>query len=143
MYRIDLIFSYWIFAWFLLYYFKIINYNPKLALIISLIENIFLFILMIIYKVSHINLISFIIINFFIKVLPLYYVWNTKIILYNDIFNIIILLIIYLIWCFINRTSIIEHQYAILQSLIHNKSETPFLYLINRINDFYKKYIIH
>ena len=143
MYRIDLIFSYWIFAWFLLYYFKIINYNPKLALIISLIENIFLFILMIIYKVSHINLISFIIINFFIKVLPLYYLWNTKIILYNDIFNIIILLIIYLIWCFINRTSIIEHQYAILQSLIHDKSETPFLYLINKINDFYKKYIIH
>jgi hypothetical protein len=138
-YRLDLIFSYWIFTWFLLYYFRIIKYNPKLALIIALIENIFLFMLMIIYKVSILNLISFIIVNFFIKILPLYYLWNTKIIVIKDVFHIIILFIIYLIWCFINKTSIIDYQLSIVQSLLNNKSETPFLYLIKKINNFYIK----
>ena len=38
-YRFDLVYSYWIFAWYLLYIFKIIPYNPKLVLIIGVVEN--------------------------------------------------------------------------------------------------------
>ena len=38
-YRFDLLFSYWIFIWYLLYIFEIIDASPKLALIVGLIEN--------------------------------------------------------------------------------------------------------
>ena len=41
MNRIDFVFSYWIFLWYILYEFKITQYNPKWALTFGLIENIF------------------------------------------------------------------------------------------------------
>jgi hypothetical protein len=37
--RLDIIFSYWIFAWYLCYVFKWTHYSPKLALLFGLIEN--------------------------------------------------------------------------------------------------------
>ena len=36
--RIDFIFSYWLFFWFLLYKFNITNYNPYIGLIIGLLS---------------------------------------------------------------------------------------------------------
>jgi hypothetical protein len=37
--RFDLVFSYWIFAWYLLYMAKIIKYSPKLVIVLGIIEN--------------------------------------------------------------------------------------------------------
>jgi hypothetical protein len=51
-YRFDYVFSYWIFAWFLLYEFGYTSYNPKIALIIALIENIGILCLMIYFKIQ-------------------------------------------------------------------------------------------
>lgn len=42
--RLDYVFSYWIFAWYLLYIAKITKYNPKFVLILGIIENSFTFI---------------------------------------------------------------------------------------------------
>ena len=39
-FRLDMIPSNWILAWFILFYFKILKYNPKLALTIAVIINI-------------------------------------------------------------------------------------------------------
>lgn len=129
MYRIDLIFSYWIFAWFLLYYFGIVKYNPKLILIFGLIENIFLFILMMINKTSLLHLFNFLFINFFIKILPLWYVWKTKIV-FNDIYPIIIVFILFLAWFHINKKNALQYQLSIIRSLVNGKSETPLLALM-------------
>jgi len=38
--RIDLVFSYWVYFWYILYAFKITNYSPKFPLILGLIDNI-------------------------------------------------------------------------------------------------------
>ena len=38
--RGDLVFSYWIYVWYLLYIFKLIKYSPKLPLILGLIDNV-------------------------------------------------------------------------------------------------------
>jgi len=133
-YRIDLVFSYWIFAWFLLYYFGIIDYNPKLILIFAFIENIFIFIAMIMNKTPLIQLLKFLFINFFIKILPLWYVWRTKI-MFNDIYPTILLCILYLIWVYINKKNVIHYQLSITRSLINGKSETPLLSLIKSIHN--------
>lgn len=108
-YRFDLVFSYWIFLWFLFYYFGKIKSSPKLALIFALCENIFM-ILYIVYTKS-VELIKrkyvvyflfFLIVNFFIKVFPIYLLRNEKINWKKDFENIIFIVSIYLLWVFIN-----------------------------------------
>jgi hypothetical protein len=101
--NIDLIFSYWIFTWYVLYEFKIITYSPKLALIVGLISNIILLLLMIFYNNSIIIIVLFCIIQIFIKIIPLWRLRNNHI---YDFKALAILFIIYMIWLFINNTNI-------------------------------------
>ena len=128
-YRLDYVFSYWIFVWFILYYYKIIKYSPLFILLIAIIENFFLFIIHIfnfIIDNSYYNffkLIVFIFINFFIKVLPLYYIIKIennvktieefikliKLIKKDDILMSLYLLIFYIIWLFINNVISIKN----------------------------------
>ena len=65
--RPDLVFSYWIYVWYVLYVFKLIQYSPKLALILGLIDNIFMFIMMLLYGTSKKTIVYFIIVNTLIK----------------------------------------------------------------------------
>ena len=81
---------------------KVVNYNPKWALTIGLIENIFLFALMIFYKNSFINIFLFCFINLFIKILPLWTLRKSKYDI-NGIYSLIILFSIYLLWLKINN----------------------------------------
>ena len=136
-YRLDLVFSYWIFAWFLFYYFKIVSYNPKIAIILSLTYNIFTLFLMAYFRVPFINLAGFIFINFFIKVLPLWYVWNTKMKL-DDFLFLLFLFLVYILWCTINKINIIQHKMNMFQSLISGKAETPFLHLLQQLATYFK-----
>ena len=101
--NIDLIFSYWIFTWYVLYEFKIITYSPKLALIVGLISNIILLLLMIFYNNSIIIIVLFCIIQIFRKIIPLWRLRNNHI---YDFKALAILFIIYMIWLFINNTNI-------------------------------------
>jgi hypothetical protein len=100
---IHLIFSYWIFAWYILYEFKFIKYSPKLALILGLISNTTLLLLMIFYNNSIINILLFCLVQLFIKIIPLWRLRNNKI---YDLKSLVILFIIYMIWLFINNTNI-------------------------------------
>jgi len=100
---IHLIFSYWIFLWYLLYEFKFINYSPKLALIIGLISNIILLLLMVYYVNNIYNILLFCIVQLFIKIIPLWRLRNNNI---YDYKSLIILFIIYMIWLYINNTNI-------------------------------------
>jgi hypothetical protein len=98
-YRFDLVFSYWIFAWFLLYHFGITKYSPKLALSISLAENIILFLVMVfVLKSAWGTLLKFLIINTFIKVIPIYVVWADKINWKMDLLRVTCLFLIYIAW---------------------------------------------
>ena len=120
--RSDFIFSYWIFAWFLLYYFNIIKYSPKFVIILGLIENCFLLLFLIIYKSTLYKITKFIIINTIIKVIPLYLVWNDKIIK-RDIYATIILFLIYLLWIYLNGG--IEYFYISYKKLMKNYMTSP------------------
>ena len=80
MERIDFIFSYWIFAWYLLYIFKIVDaYNPKFAIIAGLIENLCILLMMIYYNTKIKLVILFVIMMIILKIIPIYTIWNKNI----------------------------------------------------------------
>ena len=50
--RADLVFSYWIYAWFILYACKYLKYSPKFALILGLADNAVMLLLMCLFGTS-------------------------------------------------------------------------------------------
>jgi len=115
--NIHLIFSYWIFAWYLLYELKYIKSSPKLAIIIGLISNIILLLLMIYYNNNIYNILLFCIVQLFIKIIPLWRLRNNNI---YDYKSLIILFIIYMLWLFINNTNIYKLNKIKLKKIKNN-----------------------
>jgi len=87
------IFSYWIFIWFLLYYFKFTKYNPLLTLIVGYIITVGELIYLISQKTNKYNLIKFTVINIIIKVIPILLIYNYKITFKEFVVNFYIFLI--------------------------------------------------
>jgi len=100
--RFDLIISYWIFFWYILYILKIIKYNPKIALIIVTIGNIIMVFLMLIYNTKKNIVFLYFIMLIILKIIPLYSIWNDKI-RAKDIYFTIFIFILYLLWLSINK----------------------------------------
>ena len=136
--RFDLVFSYWIFGWFILYLCNITTYSPKFAFILGLIENIFILIMMIIKSTKRITILYFIIINFLIKVLPIYYL-RSETIRIKDIYMTVLLFLIFILWLYINNISLIENIKIIYNSLIYGENKTPFMKFFFRKKEQQKK----
>ena len=98
--RLDFIFSYWIFAWYLSYMFKWTNYNPKLALLLGLIENGILLVMMIHYNRP---ILYFVLVNMMIKVIP--YMTIQRNMQWSDLYSTVGLFLVYLIWLKLNSQS--------------------------------------
>lgn len=135
--RADLVFSYWIYTWYLLYAFKIISYSPKFPLLLALIHNIFMVLLMIFYGTSNRTIFYFIVINTLIKIVPLYYLRNESIKM-KDIYFTIFLLGVFIIWLHINKQSLIGNMKIIHDSLLYGEDKTPFMALINKLKKNFK-----
>lgn len=127
--RIDLVFSYWIFAWYLLYIFKITRYNPKLYLWLGLIENIVYLGLMIYYNNSFLYISLFIFINTFIKVIPLITLTNTPYKM-SDIIAGFILFLLYLFWLWFN--DMLNMTNLIKTAKNNNPNTMPFVYYASK-----------
>lgn len=130
--RADLVFSYWIYFWYILYAFKITTYSPKLPLIVGLIDNIVMLVLMLLYGTSKRTIFYFIIINTIIKVVPLYYLKNEYIRL-KDIYFTIFLFIIFILWLHLNKQSLFGNIKIIHDSLLFGEDKTPFMALLNKL----------
>ena len=90
--RLDLTFSYWIFAWYLMYMLGVVHVPPKLFLIIGLIINIFM-----LAQVKE-NFIMFIVIGIIAtKLVPLITIYKTPID-YKEIYYGLGLLLMYIFW---------------------------------------------
>jgi len=138
--RLDMIFSYWIFLWFIIYKLKWILYSPKFAILVSLLENFVMLIMMFLYSSSRESIIYFIIINIFLKIVPLYYLRKNNITL-KDIYFTIFLFILFIIWLHINKDSLIGNLKLIHNSLLYNKNNTPFFAFIKEFKQNWKNYI--
>ena len=135
--RPDLVFSYWTYIWYLFYAFKLTKYSPKFPLILGLIDNIIMFILMLLYVTSRRTIIYFLIINTLIKVIPLYYLRNETIKM-TDIYFTVCLFLVFIIWLYLNKQSLIGNLKLIYESLLYGKDNTPFMSFINKIKKNFK-----
>jgi len=135
--RSDLVFSYWIYFWYVLYTFKITNYSPKFPLILGLIDNIIMLVLMFMYDTSKRTIFYFIVINTLIKVVPLYYLRNESLQM-KDIWFTGFLFIIFIIWLHLNRQTLFGNIKLIHDSLIFGQNKTPFMAFINKLKMNFK-----
>ena len=134
-----MVFSYWVLLWFILYYFKLTSFSPKFAITIGILENIVLFILMVIWGTSLRTILWFVIINTLIKIMPFYYLRHESYTL-KDVYATICLFIIFVIWLHINKQSLIGNAKIIYDSFIYGKDKTPFMSLLHKIENNFKIY---
>jgi len=131
--RFDLVFSYWIFAWYLLYMAKIISYKPKLAILLGIIDNTIMLLGMILYGSNLRTILSFITINVFIKLLP-YYSLRHETIRISDWKPTIIVFLIYCFWLYLNKENLTGNYKKVFDSLIHNRDDTPVMQLFKKVS---------
>jgi len=136
--QFDLTPSYWIFTWFLLFYFGFTSYNPKIWLILALMESIFVGIHFVTYQLkTPLIPLLYIIINVCIKVIPIYLVRNTPY-RWADFNAGIVLLAVQTIWAII-RLGSIENliQYYKMISGINRKGGKPSTPLISLLSHYF------
>lgn len=137
-YRFDMVLSYWIFTWYILYVLKIVSASPKLALILALIENILILILLIYMKVPAKTIILFVIINIFIKIIPLITIWSDKIELPNDLYVFGQILLVYYIWIYIIDKKVLNEKWNIFKIISEGKYNSKYMPLSSLILDLLK-----
>ena len=125
--RFDFIFSYWIFIWYILYELKIVSYNPKGALVFALVENLILLGLLFYYSYPHI--LTFCILNFFIKVVPLWRVLHTPYTI-KDVYATFVLLLIYFVWLGIHKANVIQIFKHQIENIKNKQPIGPLLYVL-------------
>jgi len=108
---------------------------------IGILENVILLFMMFNFGTKTETIFKFILINTFIKFIPYYTIINTTVHI-KDFVASIIIFIIYIIWVYINGYSIIKYHNKIFESLIHDKNETPLMFLLEKIKVYFKKYTI-
>ena len=128
----DVVFSYWIFVWYLLYILHLIPYSPKLwlliAILIMILEIIYIFI-----KGDKILLIAFIAPFILFKLMPFYTILNEPYQLKDFIFG-LALFILYLLW--LNYKNLNLFKIYSFDSIM----QLPFVhYFYNRIKKIIKE----
>jgi hypothetical protein len=87
---------------------------------------------MILRGTKTISILSFITINIFIKILPLYYLRNEPIKI-DDIYVTGFVYLLFVVWLNINGENIIDNLNEIQNSILNDKNETPFMKFIEFI----------
>lgn len=131
MFRIDFIFSYWIFTWYLLYMARITIYSPKLGLIITVIAAIVSY--MLLKTANTFTMVYALIIVSFIKIFPLITLWREPI-RQKDIWVLFILFVIYNIWLWIHRETILGVYKKIQMIFDNNTYQLPFMYVFSKLS---------
>ena len=135
--RPDLVFSYWIYVWFLLYFFQWTNYSPKFALVLGLLDNIIMLLLMILFGTTMTTIINFVIINTIIKIVPLYYLRKERIVI-KDIYFTCILFLLFVIWIHLNKQTLVGNLKIVHDSLLYGENRTPLMSLLSKIKKNFK-----
>lgn len=125
--RVDLIFSYWVIVWFLVYSIGVTIYSPKFVIIIALLENIYSGIML---RTANVQTIMSLMVLIFLKTTILFVLRNDKI-RAIDILVSIILFIIYVIWVHMNNETVLGYYKKIQRSLNNNDNNTPLVHILS------------
>ena len=131
--RFDFTFSYWIFSWFILFIFGIIPFNPKPWLLLGLSVNILSYFYSFTqYNIDWILIVHEIIINIFIKVIPIWILYKYKTTLYDFLFGILLFIIYgFYVWFICGSISNMrKYQTYIWNKKMNNEISTPLLYYL-------------
>ena len=128
--RFDLVFSYWIFTWYLLYVLKFVKHSPKFAILIGITENILFLFFMSVNGANKRTVFYFVFINTLIKGLP-FYTLREESIKTKDVTTTLTLFGVYLAWIFANNQSLKGNYKMVYDSLTQNRDVTPFLSLVS------------
>jgi heme/copper-type cytochrome/quinol oxidase subunit 4 len=108
-----------------LYELKFTTYNPKLAILLGLIENVFILGMMFYFNNAWIYLFLFCFVNLFLKIIPF---WRLRRTAYHtkDAYALLIYFIIFLLWIYVNDKFSLESY----KKLKQGKPIGPFTYYI-------------
>jgi hypothetical protein len=148
--RPDFLFSYWILAWFLIYYnidaFRdpiaktISKYgSPLLALWIALFFNVFEIIYVSILKFDIIMIIKYSVMFSIIKIIPIYLLYQKgdSIHWLNDAIVLIGIILIYLLHLYLNGMTPKTIYEETEKSIVSSDNKTPMFYLMDKIYSFF------
>jgi len=127
MFRPDLLFSYWIFVWYLFYFFGKTTYNPTFALILATLENCIMVAFM--YKTRRSTVVCFILAMFVFKIIPLFSINHS--IHKRDICAAFLLFFIYCGWLYLNGHTL-YYVFQLSKDVIENKIDLPFTSFIKK-----------
>jgi hypothetical protein len=133
--REDLLFSNWIVAWFLLYFFGWVEESPKLLIVIALlVTGITSGFIIMTERIPPYNAIKHGLINVLFKVLPLIYLWKKKITV-REVYISVGLIIPYILWTLMNGTNPVEVYVALKKSYMdkNSKERTRISYLYDEM----------
>jgi len=136
--RVDLVFTYWIYAWYLAYIAKLTIYNPKWALVVGIVDNILLAIALLLYGAKISSIAFFLLVNVILKGIPLYTIYNTKT-TKTDIYALLVYFAIYTLWVHVNGGTVAEYLQKIFESILHEKNETPGMWALTKLYQIYNK----
>jgi len=109
---------------------KLVEYNPKFAILCGLFENLLILTLMFYYGTKKNLVLLFLIMMIVLKIIPLYSVWRKKI-HFKDIVFTFVLFGIYLIWIILNKKSTSDFTKQIFDLVLHNKNTFPGMIFLN------------
>jgi len=136
----DKLFSYWIVVWFLLFYAthkkgKVDQIpSPKLAFFIAIFENIVEIGSLFSLNQSIGQILKFSVTIFLFKILPLYLMWDIPLNIPRDIYNLVFVFMLYLIYLYAIGTSVLEIYKETVDSLQKNENRTPFYRFLDWIS---------
>ena len=147
---VDYLFSYWIFAWFILFILCIkstfvkTHFNPRFALLIALFANILIFIYFLFHNATIQVLLKYILVIILFKIIPLFLLRKEKVRWFNEIRIAVIIFIIYCMYIESNNI----HLYDVIEQtavdILHDTNNTPFFLLLETIlsahNDHDRKF---
>lgn len=134
----DLLFSNWIFIWFILYLFYIIPYSPKLIILLGFGVIFFMVIYLYIKNASKYSLLKFLMLNIIMKAIPLIVLYNIPI-TKNDYYFSITIFILYMIWLDVNDTNIFKVYKKLINNYINGSSKTI---VSNTYDEIYNNFFI-
>jgi len=141
MFRPDLLFSYWVFVWVILWWIArnvkphIFVPNPKLAILVGLAENIITLIVLVLSGASQVVLLKFAMVVVVSKIALLYFVWNEPIQIVQDFAILFGVFLLYNLYLFFQRppSNILDIYRKTFHSILENRSDTPGFYLMDKI----------
>ena len=128
--RPDYLLSYWVFAWYLLYMFGLVRPNPKFAIILTLLENLWMLLWMVYLKVKPKKIIYFAMMIVLIKVIPLLTVIQDKIDI-RDIYATFGLVLMYIGWIVWDEK--VNELYGAYTQILSNSIQTPGMLLLDKL----------